>query len=65
MFFFLSLNNIKTNLFLCPTLSSLSKIKEINYSLSNTSKNIRKTKRAFKRIKKERKRFFQQAQRKK
>ena len=34
-----SLNNIKTNLFLCPTLSSLSKIKEINYSLSNTSKN--------------------------
>ena len=34
-----SLNNIKTNLFLYPTLSSLSKIKEINYSLSNTSKN--------------------------
>ena len=34
-----SLNNIKTNLFLCSTLSSLSKIKEINYSLSNTSKN--------------------------
>ena len=34
-----NLNNIKTNLFLCPTLSSLSKIKEINYSLSNTSKN--------------------------
>jgi hypothetical protein len=34
-----SLNIIKTNLFLCSTLSSLSKIKEINYSLSNTSKN--------------------------